>query len=167
MFLMEQKTWKFYMSRRLQMSLIIWIRVLLLYSFKEILISNSSQFYSSALVFCQCLHLYRDISNRQQTHVFKSFDPESHSKPFFPNDINKCYIRYLHLYEHLYGQFVYIFIYRKQMCSEQKGETRVFLLELWGMGDMQHRKHASAGRVVERKEAGNILSFTTDRYNRI
>lgn len=32
---------------------------------------------------------------------------------------------------------------------------------------MQCREHTGVGRVVERKEAGNFLSFTTERYNRI
>lgn len=32
---------------------------------------------------------------------------------------------------------------------------------------MQHRKHAGGGGVGEWKEAGNILSSTTEKYNRI
>lgn len=43
---------------------------------------------------------------------------------------NVTYVKYLDIYEHLPGQFIYIFIYRKQMLSEQKRDTIFFLLEL-------------------------------------
>lgn len=35
------------------------------------------------------------------------------------------------------------------------------------MGNIQCREHAGSAGVVERKEAGNFLSFATERYNRI